>query len=445
MRLSLLVCRAAAVAGAAVLAVSAGVAATAATAPTPTMIVLQPIPVSYGDMQTTVQGLLEVQSSTPSQRLPVPGETITVSVTAHDGTTTALGTATTGSDGTFSLPVTLPTLGLVRVVFAGDSAYAPFNGGRYASPAYLPTRVTLDPLPATVAGMTDLIVTGSAQVQAPDGTWVPAPDTSIIVHGNGTSYRALTQTGTNGQFSTSFWVEDPGPFEADGTAGSFSFAGTAQSPTVPVTINPTPTRVTGLQPTSTPVIAQNGLGFTAHVDAWATNGGNFWTGANMSAGLYFQAQGQAAWTEVATAMVVYPDVVTFGVSPYLPDGQPAEGAWQVRVPATPVFQASESPAVSVPVKIQTWLNNVRLTTSGTAHFLAGTLDDEAASGPLAGQAVKLYYRYSGSATWRYSKTATTSQAGAFALKLPATHRWYEAVFPATGNYLGVQSVSVYYS
>jgi hypothetical protein len=83
----------------------------------------------------------------------------------------------------------------------------------------------------------------------------------------------------------------------------------------------------------------------------------------------------------------------------------------------------------VPVKIQTWLNDVRLTASGSAHFLVGTLDDEPASGPLAGQAVKLYYRYSGGATWHYSKTATTSQAGAFALKLPATHRWVRGGLP----------------
>ena len=120
MRLSWLLHRAAVIAAPAVIVISSVTAADAATPPTSTMIVLQQIPVSYGHMQTTVEGVLEVQSSDPNQRLPVPGETISISVTVHDGTTTALGSATTGSDGTFSLAVTLPALGLVRATFAGD-------------------------------------------------------------------------------------------------------------------------------------------------------------------------------------------------------------------------------------------------------------------------------------------------------------------------------------
>ena len=179
-----------------------------------------------------------------------------------------------------------------------------------------------------------------------------------------------------------------------------------------MTKNPTPTQVTGFQASSTPEIAQNGLGFSAHVHGWATDSGSsFWSGANMEADLYFQARGQTTWTEMASSRVVFPDIARFGLPAYLPDGQLAEGSWQVRVPATPVFQASASPAITVPVRIQTWLNNVRLTESGSYHFLAGTLDDEPSSGPLGGQAIKLYYRYPGHARWHYSRTVTTSQAG----------------------------------
>jgi SAM-dependent methyltransferase len=248
-------------------------------------------------------------------------------------TPTALGSATTGSDGTFSLAVTLPALGLVRATFAGDSAYAPANGSSYATPAYLPAKVSLDPLPAIVSGLTHLTVTGSAQMQAPGGTWVPAADTGIIVHGSGTNYRASTQTDANGRFTASFWVEDPGPLEADSTQGIYSFAGAAQSAGAPVTINPTPTQVTGFQATSAPEIAQNGLGFSGHVDAWATDSGSsFRSGANMEADLYFQAQGQTSWTEMASSRVVFPDIARFGLPAYLPDGQLAQGSWQVRVP-----------------------------------------------------------------------------------------------------------------
>lgn len=417
----------------------------AATAPAATMIVLQPVPVSYGHMQTTVQGVLETQNATPSLRQPVAGETIAVSLTAHDGTTTALGTATTASDGTFSLAVTLPALGLVRAAFAGDSAYAAINSVRYASAAALPSRVTLDPLPASINGLTYLTVTGSAQMQAPDGTWIPAADAYISVHGTTANYRANTETDGNGQFSVGFWVEDQGPFEVDISHGFYSFAGTSQSPGVPVTISPTPTQVLKFRPGATPGIAQNGLTFTTHIDAWATNNGSsFWTGGVGPADLYFQATGQTTWTKMATSYVYFPDMAGFAVPAYLPDGHLAEGSWQVRFPATPAFQGSESAVITLPVRIETWLTGVGLTTAGTAHLLAGTLDDEPTSGPLASQPVKLYYRYKGTATWHYSKTATTGANGSFTLKLPAGHRWWEAVFPATGNYLGVTSAGFYH-
>ena len=87
--------------------------------------------------------------------------------------------------------------------------------------------MSLDSLPAAVNGLTHLTVNGSVQMQAPDGTWLPAADTGIIVHGSGTNYRASTQTDANGRFTASFWVEDPGPLEADTTQGYYSFAGTA--------------------------------------------------------------------------------------------------------------------------------------------------------------------------------------------------------------------------
>jgi hypothetical protein len=116
----------------------------------------------------------------------------------------------------------------------------------------------------------------------------------------------------------------------------------------------------------------------------------------------------------------------------------------VRVPASPVCQASESPVITVPVRIQTWLNSIRLTKSGSRHFLAGTLDDQPSSSPLAGQAIKLYYRYPGHTRWHYSRTVTTSQAGNFALKLPATKRWYKAVYPGAGNYLTIQSKGLHF-
>ncbi|MDB4872843.1 MAG: hypothetical protein JWL97_3847, partial [Gemmatimonadales bacterium] len=86
------------------------------------------MPVTYGDLQTTIHGTLELQSTTPSERLPVPGKRVDLAFMKRDRTKTELGQVTTAEDGTFSLTTTLPTLGYIDVTFPGDTAYAPYYG-----------------------------------------------------------------------------------------------------------------------------------------------------------------------------------------------------------------------------------------------------------------------------------------------------------------------------
>jgi hypothetical protein len=419
---------------------SFGIPALAATPVIATRILLSDAPVAYPG-STVIRGTL-VQAS--DQQTPIAGKTIDLTLETGNRAILSLGHLTTAADGTFTLTTTLPALGWIKANFTGDSTYATWSTGEYTHQTLLPTRVTLEPLPATVKGLSYNTVHGNAQVQAPDGTWMPAADTNIAVHGdNQGNYQSghwdMTTTDTNGRFTVDLGITDPGPYHADTQPSWYSYAGTSTSPGVQTQITPAPTYISGFAATQ-PAIAQNGLIFSAHVDGLRTGSNGLTSKAGYDpAHLFFRATGTTTWTDMGTAPTYNPDLFTIYPSAYLPSGKLAEGSWQLRILPSPIVQATASNIITVDVKTETWLNHPQLTN----HHLTGILDDQPTSGPLTHQTVKLYFRYRGGKAWHYSGSTTTDLNGTFSLTTTNAHRWYRVVFPTGTGYWGVVSPSFY--
>jgi hypothetical protein len=408
-----------------------------------TSLTLAPVPVSYPGLQATITGTLEVQGTGQ----PIPGQVISVRFSGCPGPGVSIGTATTGTDGSFTLTTTLPGAGYIYATFAGDTTHAAVTTEIPTTNADMPTRVTLDPLPNPVTAFSMIQVTGSVQVQQPDGTWIPAVCAPVTIHGHTYPTSIFTETRADGTYTAYLSVDDTGPFQASvGGPSQYAFTEPAQSATQSPAVNPAATQVAGFAPAATPEIAQDGLSFTAQGLVQSTAfGGTTWTLASPSlpAQLWFQPQGSATWTLMA-AGPLFGNPPFAGIPGYLPDGQPAEGSWQIRTLPTDVFQATQSPIITVPVKVRTWINGAAITTGRRHHHFTGTLDDQPAAGPLAGQQIRLYYRLPGTRRWHYLTTTSTNTAGRFSFPLTTAGRWYRAAYPGHGYYLPATSTALFY-
>lgn len=427
----------------AALALVSGLAAAAAgpsraAAPVPTVMTLAPVPVTYPALQATVSGTLLTQATGTSPAQPVPGEQITI----LDGigclrSTTVVGTATTGPDGSFHATLTVPGAGTFWARFAGDANYGANGTSNNSAPVDMPTQITLDPLPPVITAYSTLHVTGTVQVQAADGTWLPAPCAGISVE-TPSRTEVIATTGPDGTFAGSFQVTGPGPFRASSHPWSYGFEENASGPWQTPQVITAASRLAGFKPAATPLIAQNGLTFSGQVQV-AAPGSTAWTDSALPVQLWFRPAGSATWTLWGTTY--YPNLAVF--PGYLPDGKPAEGSWQYRIPAAPMLLASATSILTIPVKVRTWITRTRLTTSHQHRILSGALDDHPASGPVAGQAIRLYYRTPGSSTWHYLATRRTAANGTFAFTLSTHRRWYRASYLGHGYYLPVTGLAIY--
>lgn len=432
-----------AVSGLAVLAWSVGLASDVAAATrTETTIVMSQIPnVTYGDMTVTIQGTLETYSPTVSERQPIANEPVDLQLETR-WAKTDLSTVTTQPDGTFSLTTTLPTPGTVSARFGGDATYAgAFNGAR-VSPVQLQTRVTLNPLPVTAVAYSHLPVTGSVEMQTPDGQWIPAVGASVSMKDNGAWEQPVVRADSSGDFTINASVADPGPWVAAAVADGDSFVSSATSTGQTIDISPAPVGISGFAATYAglpvrSVAAVQGLAFTATVTPYI---------GGQTADLYFQPRGTTTWSKVGSYPVqMFGTVTISGISGYLSTGHPREGSWQLRTAATPRLQASASQVLPVEVYLLTSFRNLKIKKVGTSSYFQGQLYSEA--GPLAGQKVSLYYRSrTGTAEHRVT-TIMTKSGGAFSIKLPTTHRrWYRVTATnLKGDYDGVMSRELYFS
>jgi hypothetical protein len=433
----------------------AGTASAAAPQPTSIRFSTPPLTITYTDRQRAIQGSLRTADA------GVGGEPVTLTEFQPSGTRTNLGTVTTDSDGAFSLTTTLPGLGTIQAVFAGDAAYGPSNWSIPASPgARLPARISVDPLNPVTTGST-LRFTGLVEMQTPDGAWIPAPYTHVsCTNGTWTGYSGLTDA--DGRFSLTF----PGfgttggglQWGAATAADRGSFAASAQSALATVDLHPGQTRITGAYSGPQPATAQSGLSFTGHADALIDGQ---WQGNSLSQAyfnLYFQPRGATTWTWMN--FLERPPNGDFSVnafSPYRWNGTSyylAEGSWQARVEpsSTNVWLPSSTPSMPINVSVQTTVSGLHVHSSGTTRTLTGTLNIR--SGPalptnlpraLPKKTIKIYYHAKGRTTWQYLTTATTGSNGTFNTSLThRAHGYYRAVFSTSGYYTSTTSASVYY-
>lgn len=436
----------------------AGGAAASAAIPTGIQFSASYLKISYTDRQVTIAGTLQSSSGVPG------GEPIVLREVGP-GLAAALGTVTTDPDGTFSLTTTLPWLGSIQAMFAGDATYAPSNR---AFPVYagehLPTRITVDPLSPITLGST-LNLTGLVEMQTPDGTWIPAPYTEVRCT-NGTATGCGRSTGADGRFSLqieNFSAIDQLRWGAVTTGSDRTFASTAQSAMSDVVLSRGQTRITGFTAGPQPAIAQNGLSFTGHVDAMidGTMQGRVPPQAGLH--LYFQPRNSTTWTEVTSAWFWGgPNPGDFHVdalSPFLwktPSYYLAEGSWQVRLEpsSADLWVPSSTDSKPIDVRVQTSINGLSVHRSGTyTRTLTGTLAIHSGTTlpsnlprGIANKTVKIYYRAKSSGAWHYIKAVTSRSTGGFSYSLTRRpHGYYHVVFPQNGYYNSTTSSSVHFS
>lgn len=434
-----------------------GAASTASAATSTTLRLTLPPAVSYGDRHTTIAGTLAAGSQ------GLGGKTVALTLYAADETTVLsdLGNVTTAGDGTFSLSTVVPGPGRLRATFAGDETYNRGIGQTWINvTSRLPSRIQLDPLPATVDPNTDFTISGRVQEQTPDGSWEPV-DWAEVYLGGKSQY-----TGPDGRFSftvqesvpTDWWVS----VQPDGS----NFAAASSTPAEFVDVPPEPTRITSLTVHSNGV-AQKGLTLTVHADILA---GGQWKPYTGKLDFFFQPKGSTGWQ----GMFADPNyrsfnangdqVYSYVMGPYLRTPPASgtglgslvseDGSWKAEVeqvasaPRRTGILASGSEAVpTVLQKFATSFTDLQIV---TGHYLHADLWEPAVSSPgyigmAPRQPVKLYYRYRTSSTWHYVTTKSTDGNGRLSIKLTGTHRYYRLVYSGSTLYAATTSSQIYFS
>jgi hypothetical protein len=426
-----------AVIGAALLTAAAPVAAAHAesSALTGTRIVLSPATqsVSYSSPTVTIQGTLETlvpPGTTPqglggqqvSIALGVAGRTVTIPLT----------TATTNASGQFTATVTVPSPGTVEATFAGTSAYAAVTGfSSLKAAATLPARFVFNPVQpsAVYAAVT---ATGQLQMQAPGGSWVPAPYAPVHAV-QGTDISSLSGwTDANGDFTVTFQANPAFPLQlwspSPGGPGAV-WSGPAFSAllVVPLTVFPTQAQLYA------PSIEDlRDMSFGGSVD-YVNSQDQLLPLSGAAVSLCYQPMDSKTCIPRAAATTTADGSVTFShVSGYLPGGKLAlvSGIWYLNVAATATDLASDAwlpEQVDVPV----WLNDVRVTHSGRRSYLTGFLDEDDRSGPVAGQVVTIHWDHG-----RHKATARTGKNGEFSFKLTGRPRGVYEVTYSGGKMAG---------
>jgi hypothetical protein len=128
--------------------------------------------VSYQQPVTYTGELVEGRT-----RTPVPNEPVQIKLKpANEAQFVPVANGTSGSDGRFAITTTLPSGGYVLAAFAGDTGLAPSQSsptwGILLHAENVPSRLVLDPAPASVQAGTPVTFSGAMQVQV-NGAWQP--------------------------------------------------------------------------------------------------------------------------------------------------------------------------------------------------------------------------------------------------------------------------------
>jgi hypothetical protein len=377
---------------------------------------------------------------------PVPGEPVQIKLKPPGQSQyVPVATGTTGSDGHFTVTTTLPSGGYVSAAFAGDTGLTPSSslGWKLLHAAHVPSRLVLDPVPASVPAGTPVTFSGTMQVQV-DGAWQPfegAPLTLTMEPGTSSEPNLTypTTSGADGRFSLTEPVSETTRWSVSNTLN-----GTYQEDWFPLSTNAgwdwidgvSSTRVTGFSLPSRDEAHQayySGMYATGTVERW---NGTSWVGLPYGwVDLYYRPKGSTTWHRDYSAQTdAYGDFRNI-VGVHL-----GTADWQARVRASAdTLTATSTGTVTSTVTDKTHFRSASIHRRSSGSSINGQVTDwysgQVSFSTLRGLKVHLYYRAHGSTTWHSYRTATLGQNGFFGFSVPKSYGYYfKVVFPTQGAY-----------
>jgi hypothetical protein len=376
---------------------------------------------------------------------PVPGEPVQIEILPPgENKRVPVATGTTGPDGHFAITATLPSGGYVSAVFAGDAGLDPGqSNSKLLQAAHVPSRLVLDPVPASVPAGTPVTFSGTMQVQV-DGAWQPfagAPLTLTMEPDTSTQPNRTyaTTSGADGRFSltepvggTSAWSVDNSLdhryweewFPASTSTGYGWINGVSK------------TRVTGF---SLPAHDEahhahdKGMYATGTVERWD---GTSWVGLTDGwIDFYYQPKGSTTWHKDNGAQTD-----PYGSFRNIVGVHLGTANWQVRVrSAADILPATSTGTVTSTITDQTHFRSASIHRRSSGSSIDGQVTDwysgQASFSTLSGLKVHLYYRAHSSKTWHSYRTATMGRNGVFKFSVPKNKGYYfKVVFPTQGSY-----------
>jgi hypothetical protein len=381
-----------------------------------------------------------------SAMTPVPNEPVQIEVQTPGQQFVASGT--TGSGGQFIITTTVPGGGYVIAVFRGDTGLLPSHSDLLLGAAQIPSRLVLDPVPASVSAGTMVDFSGTLQVQV-DGTWQPFPGAPLILTmepytSSQPDVRYATTSGPDGRFSltetiseTSDWIVDT---SLNGSWYSSWFDDYARAYYGWID-GVSKTQITSL---SLPAkdeahhALQKGLYATGTVDRW---NGSSWVGlAYGSLQFYYRPKGSKNWHRDS-----------FGQADANGDFRSLVGVhlgtadWQVRVvPSADTLTSISTNTATSTITDRTHFTLAEIQRSSSGSSISGQVTDwrngQASFSNLRGLKIRLYYRADGSKAWHAYKTTKVRNGGFFGFSVARSYGYhFKVVLPAQGPYLSCTS------
>ncbi|WP_460356618.1 hypothetical protein [Actinoallomurus acanthiterrae] len=378
---------------------------------------------------------------------PLANEPVQIEFTPSGaGTKTTVATGTTGSDGRFTITTTLPSGGSVWARFPGDTGLEPGSTpgwGILLQAAHVPSRLVLDPVPASVPAGTPVTFSGTMQVQV-NGAWQAFQGAALTLTMEPASSTQETLTyattsGADGRFSLTERVSGTSEWKIDNTLED-----TYQEGWFPDYTRADYNGIDGVSKTR--VV---GFGLPSHDEAhhayssgyYATGTVERWNGDSWvgliygEVDLYYRPKGSTTWHK---DNATYTDAdgrfrTVAGVHLGTAD-------WQARVRASSDTMTSTSTGtVTSTVTDKTHFRTASISRRSSRSYINGMVADWYNGQPtfssLRGLKVRLYYRARGSKTWHSYRTATLGRDGAFQFSVSKSHGYYfKVTFPTQGAF-----------
>jgi hypothetical protein len=413
---------------------------------------------NYTDQTIVLSGTLWDTAVTPNT--PIANEPVIVTEqVAGTGTAIDAGSATTDTDGNFTVTLTdQPVGGIFEAVFAGDTS----DGNNYAATTSSPVEVTPEnysdvdvaytatPRSPVTTGST---VTFSGEVNVPaDDNGGTNPETPIVganvyvfTGGEYTSTSPHAATDNNGAFSISVKPTATTAYSLEVIANEpwpyclYVYETIVGGTTITVR-NPRQTRIESFK---VPAMHEIHGNFDASGTVQELNGKNWQAAASATVALYNRLLPRGKWTYVGSVKAGSSGAFAWKSQIH----KLGKFTWQARVEQTTVgsteYEASDSAA-----KDSSFVDRTYVTHFVAMHLyghtsLAAIIQDYPQSGGVHYANVtgiaRFYYEPTGSKAWRYlgKSRATRTNPGSVAIEPAGTlDGKFKIVFPAQGDFLG---------